>query len=314
MYNLNRKIDKKDVLIYYDIKMYLVTKWFGTFICDKKAIKKKIIFPKDEKEILKRLKKIEENKILSEEKRIVKGIKVYVNEKRLQRIGNYIDSDSFFKEIKIDPRDYGFSQELYHKISIKLAKGQVDKRLKSIDLQIIQMVNALDDLIQTSNLLSERLNCWSIIPTSKEKIKPLENTCKTIDKAMKNLEKQIDNDMNKIVPNTSEIVGPLIGARLISLAGSLQKLAVLPSSTIQILGAEKALFRFKKEGGKPPKHGVIFQHPLINRSPKGERGKIARLLANKIAIAINADVFTKRNISKNLKKDLEKKVKEIRHK
>ena len=103
--------------------MYLVTKWFGTFICDKKGIKKEILFPKDEKEIVKRLNTIEENNILSEEKRIVKGIEVLVNEKRLQKIGNYVDSDSFFKEIKIDPKDYGFSQELFHKITISLDEG-----------------------------------------------------------------------------------------------------------------------------------------------------------------------------------------------
>ncbi len=120
--------------------------------------------------------------------------------------------------------------------------------------------------------------------------------------------------MKKIAPNTTYIVGPLIGARLLSLAGGLQKLAILPASTIQILGAEKALFRYKKEGGKPPKHGVIFQHPLINRSLREERGKIARVLANKITIAVKADVFTQRDISKELKKDLDKKVKEIRNK
>jgi nucleolar protein 56 len=91
----------------------------------------------------------------------------------------------------------------------------------------------------------------------------------------------------------------------------MQRMAMLPASTIQILGAEKALFRFKKEGGKPPKHGVIFQHPLINRAPKSERGRIARLLATKISTAIKADVFTKRNISKDLEHYLERRLQEI---
>ena len=294
--------------------MYLVTKWFGTFLCDEKGGKKEILFPKNEKEIVKRLRRMEKNNILSEERKIAKDVKVIVNEKRLQKIGEYTDLDPFFKEINIEPKDYGFSQDLFHKISIALAQNKVEERLKSEDLQIIQMVNALDDLIQTSNLLSERLNCWSIIPTPEEKIKPLENTLFTVDKEIKRLEKQIDIDMNKIAPNTSKIVGSLVGARLISLAGGIQKLAVLPSSTVQILGAEKALFRFKKEGGKPPKHGVIFQHPLINRSLKAERGKIARLLAIKIAIAVKADVFTKRDISNDLKEELNKRVKEIRNK
>ena len=294
--------------------MYLVTKWFGTFLCDKGGIKKEILFPKDEKEIVKRLRKMEKNNILSEEKKIAKDVKVMVCEKRLQKIGEYTDLDPFLKEINIEPKDYGFSQDLFHKISIAFAQNKVEERLKSEDLQIIQMVNALDDLIQTSNLLSERLNCWSVIPTPEEKIKPLENTLFTVGEGIKRLEKQIDVDMNKIAPNTSKIVGPLIGARLISLAGGIQKLAVLPASTVQILGAEKALFRFKKEGGKPPKHGVIFQHPLLNRSPKAERGKIARLLATKTAIAVKADVFTKRDISNDLIEGLDKRLKEIRNK
>jgi nucleolar protein 56 len=294
--------------------MYLVTKWFGTFVCDKNGIKKEILFPNDEIEIVKRLRKIEKNIILPEEKKISKGLKVIVNEKRLQKIGEYIETEPFFKKIKINPKKYGFSKELFHKISLTLAREKVDERLQSEDLQIIQMVNALDDLIQTLNLFSERLSCWSIIPTSKEKIKPFENLYSTVNDEIKRLEKQIERDMKKIAPNTSNIVGPLIGARLLSLAGGLQKLAVMPASTIQILGAEKALFRYKKEGGKPPKHGVIFQHPLINRSFRDERGKIARILANKITIAVKADVFTKRDISKELKKDLDTKVKEIRNK
>jgi nucleolar protein 56 len=294
--------------------MHLVTKWFGTFLFYKKIIKKEILFPKDEKEIIKRLKKMEKNEILTEEKKIAKDVNVVVNEKRLQKIGEYTDSDPFYKEINIKPEDYGFSQDLFHNISITLAQNKTADRLKSEDLQIIQMVKALDDLIQTSNLLSERLNYWSIIPTPKEKIRPLENTLFIVNEEIKKLERQIDLDMTKIAPNTSKIVGPLIGARLISFAGGIQKLATLPASTVQILGAEKALFRFKKEGGKPPKHGVLFQHSLVNRAQKTIRGKIARLLAIKTSIAVKADVFTKRDISNKLLEDIDIKLTEIRNK
>jgi nucleolar protein 56 len=120
--------------------------------------------------------------------------------------------------------------------------------------------------------------------------------------------------MKTIAPNTSKIIGPLVGARLIALAGGMQRMAMLPASTVQILGAEKALFRFKKEGGRPPKHGVIFQHPLINRAQKTERGRIARLLANKISTAMKADVFTKRDIADELQQDIDIRLQEIRKK
>ena len=292
--------------------MYLITKWFGVFLCDKKGIKNKILFPKDEKEIAKRLLKIDRNEILVEEKKITKDIKVTVNEKRLQKIGDFDPSDQFFKTIDIKPEDFGFSQDLLHDASILLTGKKAEDKLKSEDLQVIQMVNALDDLVQISNLLSERLDSWSMIPTPKEKIQPFEDTFSVINNEMKRLEEQIEYDMQKIAPNISMLVGSVIGARLISIAGGLERLAVMPASTIQVLGAEKALFRFKKEGGKPPKHGVIFQHPLINRAQLKDRGKISRLLATKIAIAVKADVFTKKDISDTLKEDLEKRLKEIR--
>ena len=101
----------------------------------------------------------------------------------------------------------------------------------------------------------------------------------------------INNLMNNIAPNLSAIAGPTVGARLIAKSGGLMKLARLPSSTIQVLGAEKALFRSLKSGSRPPKHGIIFQHDMVHSSPKHQRGKIARSLAAKIAIAARIDVF-----------------------
>jgi nucleolar protein 56 len=294
--------------------MYLITKWFGTFICDKRGIKNKILFPKDENEIAKRLLKIGKNEVLKEENKITKGIKeIMVSEKRLQKMGEYNHSDPFFKKCEIKPKDFDFSEDLLHKATLIVTKIRVKEKLASEDLQVIQMVNALDDLIKTSNLLSERLDSWSVIPTPKKKIQPLQNAFSIVNNEIKSMEKQIDFDMEKIAPNISKMAGHLIGARLISLAGGLERLAILPASTIQILGAEKALFRFKKEGGKPPKHGVIFQHSYVNKSPREVRGKIARMFATKIAIAAKADAFTKRDISKYLKDDLDKRIREIKN-
>jgi len=291
--------------------MYLVTRWFGTFLCDENGIKSKILFPKDPEDIAKRLLKIDKQEVLTEEKKITEGADVTVNEKRLQKIGDYNQNDSFFKKILIEPEDFGYTQDLIHKASITLAENKVEEKLKSEDLQVIQMINALDDLIQTSNLLSERMDRWSVIPTPEKKIKPFENLFFNVNDEIKRLEMQIEGDVRKIAPNISEIAGSLIGARLMSLAGGMERLACMPASTIQLLGAEKALFRFKKEGGRPPKHGIIFQHPLINRSARRNRGKIARILAAKIAIAAKADVFTKRNISDYLKEDIKQRIKYI---
>ncbi|MEM1611613.1 MAG: C/D box methylation guide ribonucleoprotein complex aNOP56 subunit [Sulfolobales archaeon] len=118
--------------------------------------------------------------------------------------------------------------------------------------------------------------------------------------------------MKEVAPNVTELVGPLLGARLLSLAGSLEELAKMPASTIQVLGAEKALFRALRTGGKPPKHGVIFQFPEIHRAPRWQRGKIARALATKLAIAARVDFFTGRFIGDRLKKMLMERIDEIK--
>jgi len=84
---------------------------------------------------------------------------------------------------------------------------------------------------------------------------------------------------------------------------------MMPSSTIQMLGAEKALFRHLRTGAKPPKHGIILQHPLVASAKKANRGKYSRSLADKISIAVKADYFKGKFIGDKLKKELEEKLK-----
>ena len=93
------------------------------------------------------------------------------------------------------------------------------------------------------------------------------------------------------LPSVSALVGPLLAARLCVEAHGRERLARLPSGTVQILGAEKAFFHHLKTGAPSPKHGHIFMHPWISRSPRWVRGKIARMLAGKISIAAKVDAF-----------------------
>jgi len=130
----------------------------------------------------------------------------------------------------------------------------------------------------------------------------------------KSLEGYIDEVMEEVAPNIKALTGALLGARLIALAGGLTNLAKMPASTLQVLGAEKALFRSLKTGTKPPKHGIIFQHPYLHEAKKWQRGKIARALAGKLAIAARTDAFGGRFIGEELKADLEKRAEEIRQK
>ncbi|MGI0059657.1 MAG: NOP5/NOP56 family protein, partial [Nitrosotalea sp.] len=105
------------------------------------------------------------------------------------------------------------------------------------------------------------------------------------------LEKHIESQMELVAPNISVILGSAVGARILAKAGSLKRLATMPASTIQVLGAEKALFRALKTGAQPPKHGLLFQHQLVHAAPRWQRGKIARAIAAKAAIGARVDVF-----------------------
>jgi len=130
----------------------------------------------------------------------------------------------------------------------------------------------------------------------------------------KSIDTYIEKVMKEVSPNINALVGSFLGAKLIALAGGVSNLAKKPASTIQVLGAEKALFRALRTGTRPPKHGILFQHTLIREAPKWQRGKIARALAGKIAIAARMDAFGGKTEGEEIKKDLEKRVEEIKEK
>merc|ERR1712203_1345827 len=102
----------------------------------------------------------------------------------------------------------------------------------------------------------------------------------------------LQDKMASVAPNLATLIGETVGARLISHAGSLTNLAKYPASTVQILGAEKALFRALKTKGNTPKYGLIFHSTFIGRAAAKNKGRISRYLANKCSIASRIDCFT----------------------
>ena len=131
-----------------------------------------------------------------------------------------------------------------------------------------------------------------------------------LQKSRKNIENYIDSKMEAIAPNLRLLVGSTLGAKLISHAGGIKRLAMYPSSTVQIMGAEKALFRHLKSGDRPPKYGLIYQHPQVRGAKWWNRGKIARMLAGRISLAARRDVFTK-TFDENIFEDFKAQVEEI---
>ena len=303
---------------------YLVTKWFGSFLLNEKGVKEKRLFPKNAEEIAKRLLAIQNGEILEEERELAKG-KPIVGEKRLESLG-ILDSNKMI-QYEIASEGYDFDDILLHEASIIVAEKKVKKEGGKKERQIEQLVKAVDDLLHISNLLSERLREWLhskidgkelaskiVEGQNMKEVQSLAKILLEIYDVEEEMEKRIGEGMLDVAPNISELVGTTLGARLMSLAGGIEKLAFMPSSTIQLLGAERALFRHLKSDAPPPKHGVIFQHELINRAPREQRGKIARALAAKISIAAKADAFTKKNIVEKLKMKLDERLREIEEK
>ncbi len=203
--------------------------------------------------------------------------------------------------------------------NLELTKQDLKKGFTR-DLLIIQTIHTIDELTSIINKLTSNLrerfgyyapritreeNTHLIIEavlskkqddlgvTFEEKdllaIMPLAKELQTLSFLQKEQEDYLTDLMKTICPRLLEICGNLIGARLVDLAGSLKHLAEIPSSTIQVLGAERALFRHLKTGAKAPKFGVIFAHPLVTEAK--EKGKAARQLAGKISIAVKQDYF-----------------------
>ncbi|MBR9676357.1 NOP58 family protein [Candidatus Woesearchaeota archaeon] len=140
-----------------------------------------------------------------------------------------------------------------------------------------------------------------------EQILRLARTTQKLYEERKAKESYIKELMKKTTPNLLILAGAMIGSKLISLAGGIRQLSLMPASTVQTLGAETALFRHLKTKAKPPKHGVIINHPIIQKTLRKNRGKAARALADKLSICAKVDYFKGDLIAEELRLELEKK-------
>lgn len=167
---------------------------------------------------------------------------------------------------------------------------------------------------KATHVMEEAENSYGAIfdKPDRDAISALADRLIELNSGRKEIEAYIVNECRKEMPNLCELVEPLLAARLISISGGLRELAMMPASTIQVIGAEKALFKHLRKGTLPPKHGVIFQSAFIRGAPFEQRGRIARDLSTKLAIAVKADAFTGNFIAPMLKQKFEKRLKEIR--
>jgi nucleolar protein 56 len=329
--------------------MILVTKWFGSFLCVEGEVRKSALFPNDPTAVADRLELMRKGEILDEERRLGQE-GGQVADRRLSELGRVTKFDSSF--IKPDAYGFTLSvyREATIELAKRMAKSSIgadvylghavrahddlvftnnilSERLHEwYSLHFPELGEVLfsedyvdaiinigfrDDILSS---LDERMDSIGadIEKEDLDSIRDLASALKSSMTARRAEESYIESRMRQVAPNITSLVGPVIGARLIMQAGSLKRLATMPSGTIQLLGAEKAMFRHLKKHTNPPKHGMIFQHPLVHNAPEWQRGPIARALASKLSMAARADAYTGNDLSSLLKEQLDRRVEEIR--
>ena len=220
--------------------------------------------------------------------------------------------------IEINLESEGIPLSLIRDASIIQARSKIKSQLTP-DKDLIQSIEALDEAHETINVVSERLTAWYTQVTGEprmqvEEILELETLPSRMgilkDFYMSNktliaeLSRYLDQESPKVFPNLVKILGTQLAVRIVAAAGSLFRLARMPASTIQLLGAEKALFRHMSDGSPPPKHGLLYQHPSVKQAVRKDKGRVSRKLAAKAAIASRIEYYGDKNECKKRTKIL----------
>lgn len=201
--------------------------------------------------------------------------------------------------------------EILHEVSLELARRRIEES-RSPDADLVNAVRSLESVRETRNLLNERVRDWrQASGEPPDLLRDLEQRVESLEGFESDTESYIEREVDRIAPNLAGLAPPIVAARLIELAGGLEELARMPSSTVQVLGAEDALFRHLQSGTPPPKHGVIYLHPYVRNTAKEDRGSAARAVAGKLAIAARIDYYSG-DFRPELGEELEEKIEGIR--
>jgi len=282
-------------------------------------------------------------------KKIIDSKEFEVNEDDIYQI--YTQKKEIIgKKEELDKYLYEFDKNKVREIVLKLTAKKLRKGI-SEDQKIINIIALVKDLDKIINILTERLreffglylpelakedNIVELAKLEKEKLlasfgikesvgiefdkedlkvlKLISDNLNNLIEMRKELLSYLEKKIKKLMPNFSYLATTKLAADFLEHSGSIEKLSKYPSSTIQVLGAEKALFLHLMKGTKPPKYGILYNHPLIKKVHPKEKGKAARALASKLSIAIKVDynnLINKENkfIADKLKEELIKRFK-----
>ena len=196
--------------------------------------------------------------------------------------------------------------------TVRATREAVRERERADDRQLIHAVRAIDDCERVANELAERAAEWAgslfddVDPgiegaravADREPSTDVERRAVSLASRVADLADErdalaatVDRTAPAVAPNLAAMAGPELAARLIALAGGLESLAKKPSGTVQVLGAEDALFAHLSGGAPSPKHGVIYTHEFVRGTRPEDRGSAARALAGKLTLAARVDHY-----------------------
>ncbi len=216
--------------------------------------------------------------------------------------------------------------------TIAAARAETERRERSDDRQLVHAVRAMDDADRAANELAERASEWAgslfedagtgvegaravaardpATPVEERAISYAARAADLADEA-DDLREFIERQAPGVAPNLSAMAGPVLAVRLMALAGGLESLAKKPSGTVQVLGAEDALFAHLAGRAPSPKHGVIYTHEYVRNTRPEDRGSAARALAGKLAIAARVDHYAG-DERPELRRELDERIETIR--
>ncbi|HET7324768.1 MAG TPA: NOP5/NOP56 family protein [Halococcus sp.] len=199
-----------------------------------------------------------------------------------------------------------------HEVALATARTVVTERERADDQQVIHAVRAMDDTGRMANELAERVVEWAgsrfdesgtgieycrelterdADDPADERVRALAEQAVSLDDERAALEAFTERVVSGVAPNLAALAGPTLAARLLALAGGLEPLAKTSSSTVQVLGAEEALFAHLRGTAPSPKHGIIYTHEYVRGTRSEKRGSAARALAGKLTIAARIDHY-----------------------
>ncbi|WP_255149513.1 NOP5/NOP56 family protein [Halorarius halobius] len=228
-----------------------------------------------------------------------------------------------------DESDY---YDALHDAAMAATRAAVTEAERAGDRQLIHAVRAMDDCERTANELAERLQEWAgslfdevgtgiegaravatrePADSTEERVVALAERVVGLADEAEELRAYVERTAPEVAPNLANLAGPVLAARLVALAGGLESLAKKPSGTVQVLGAEDALFAHLRGQAPSPKHGVIYTHEYVHGTRQEDRGSAARALAGKLAIAARADHY-KGELNPDIERQLDERMATIR--